>query len=184
MAYEKQTWVDGEVITQEKLNHMEDGIANAGGGGGVTTDLSAIFPAFVGWGNDIKDNVELLSIDTGNSQWFAYFVVSNNNTLVVDDIWFATYCPAPNAPIFASKGKATSGQHLWLSNTVGSRVSMSSMSFYLVNYNNNIICILNNVHSDISAEDAVQKGYELLESSGYDTPYFVGLIKHEFFSTN
>lgn len=32
MAYEKQTWTTGEVITQEKLNHMEDGIANAGGG--------------------------------------------------------------------------------------------------------------------------------------------------------
>ena len=34
MAYEKQTWTTGEVITQEKLNHMEDGIANAGGDAG------------------------------------------------------------------------------------------------------------------------------------------------------
>lgn len=31
MAYEKQTWQTGDVITQEKLNHMEDGIADAGG---------------------------------------------------------------------------------------------------------------------------------------------------------
>ena len=31
MSYEKQTWVNGEVITDNKLNHMEDGIANAGG---------------------------------------------------------------------------------------------------------------------------------------------------------
>ena len=31
MAYEKQTWACGEVITADKLNHMEDGIANAGG---------------------------------------------------------------------------------------------------------------------------------------------------------
>ena len=31
MAYEKQTWTTGEVITQEKLNHMEDGIAEGGG---------------------------------------------------------------------------------------------------------------------------------------------------------
>lgn len=30
MAYEKQTWTTGEVITQEKLNHMEDGIASDG----------------------------------------------------------------------------------------------------------------------------------------------------------
>lgn len=27
MAYEKQTWVNGESITQEKLNHMENGIS-------------------------------------------------------------------------------------------------------------------------------------------------------------
>lgn len=32
MAYEKYTWVDGELITAEKLNHMEDGIAEGGGG--------------------------------------------------------------------------------------------------------------------------------------------------------
>jgi len=29
MAYTKQTWQTGETITQEKLNHMEDGIADA-----------------------------------------------------------------------------------------------------------------------------------------------------------
>lgn len=28
MAYEKQTWNDGEVITKEKLNHIEEGIFN------------------------------------------------------------------------------------------------------------------------------------------------------------
>lgn len=30
MAYEKQTWQTGDVITSAKLNHMEDGIANIG----------------------------------------------------------------------------------------------------------------------------------------------------------
>lgn len=33
MAYEKQTWVNGDVITAEKLNHMEDGIAEGGEAG-------------------------------------------------------------------------------------------------------------------------------------------------------
>lgn len=28
MTYEKQTWSDGEVITKEKLNHIEEGIQN------------------------------------------------------------------------------------------------------------------------------------------------------------
>lgn len=32
MAYEKQTWETGELITADKLNHMEDGIADSGGG--------------------------------------------------------------------------------------------------------------------------------------------------------
>lgn len=27
-AYEKQTWIDGETITKEKLNHIEEGITN------------------------------------------------------------------------------------------------------------------------------------------------------------
>lgn len=31
MAYEKQTWQCGDVVTAEKLNHIEDGIANSGG---------------------------------------------------------------------------------------------------------------------------------------------------------
>ncbi len=28
MAYQKQTWVDGETITKAKLDHIEEGIAN------------------------------------------------------------------------------------------------------------------------------------------------------------
>lgn len=32
MSYEKQTWVTGDTVTAEKLNHMESGIEGAGGG--------------------------------------------------------------------------------------------------------------------------------------------------------
>jgi len=32
MTYTKQTWTTGDVITADKLNHMEDGIADIGGG--------------------------------------------------------------------------------------------------------------------------------------------------------
>lgn len=31
MAYTKNTWVTGDIVTSAKLNHMEDGIANASG---------------------------------------------------------------------------------------------------------------------------------------------------------
>lgn len=33
MAYVKQTWETGQTITADKLNHMEDGIAEGAGGG-------------------------------------------------------------------------------------------------------------------------------------------------------
>ena len=32
MSYEKQTWQTGDIVTSAKLNHMEDGIAENGGG--------------------------------------------------------------------------------------------------------------------------------------------------------
>lgn len=28
MAYEKQSWKTGDIITQQKMNHIEDGIVN------------------------------------------------------------------------------------------------------------------------------------------------------------
>lgn len=30
MSYEKQTWATGDIVTADKLNHMEDGIASGG----------------------------------------------------------------------------------------------------------------------------------------------------------
>lgn len=38
MSYEKQTWADGDIITAEKLNHIEDGVQNGGPGYDVTTE--------------------------------------------------------------------------------------------------------------------------------------------------
>lgn len=33
MSYTQQNWQTGDVITAAKLNHMEEGISNAGGQG-------------------------------------------------------------------------------------------------------------------------------------------------------
>lgn len=41
MAYEKQTWQTGDVVTSAKLNHMEDGIAEGGGGGAFIVTYTA-----------------------------------------------------------------------------------------------------------------------------------------------
>ena len=32
MAYVKNTWRDGDIITAEKLNHLEDGVEEGGTG--------------------------------------------------------------------------------------------------------------------------------------------------------
>ena len=34
MAYEKNTWKTGDIVTSEKLNHIEEGIEAGGGSGG------------------------------------------------------------------------------------------------------------------------------------------------------
>ena len=58
MSYEKQTWATGDVITAEKLNHMEDGIEDAGGGttrvievviDGSTQTLQATYNQILAW---------------------------------------------------------------------------------------------------------------------------------------
>lgn len=86
MTYEKQNFQDGQVLTAEQLNHMEDGIANAGGGSGgvlfanfqinwddstATSDVSAeqVYNAFtsgryvVGRGVPIDENTLNLVYD-------------------------------------------------------------------------------------------------------------------------
>lgn len=40
MSYEKNTWKTGDIVTSEKLNHMEEGIANGGDSGGGVTILN------------------------------------------------------------------------------------------------------------------------------------------------
>jgi len=41
MAYSKQTWSTGDPITQEKMNHIEDGIADAhSAASAATSDVS------------------------------------------------------------------------------------------------------------------------------------------------
>lgn len=59
MSYDKQNWQTGDVITANKLNHIEDGIAGAGGGGVVVhiTEEEDVFTLDKTW-NELQ---ELLS---------------------------------------------------------------------------------------------------------------------------
>jgi len=42
MSYEPTTWKSGDVVTSSKLNKIEQGIANAGGGGGLVVTLTIV----------------------------------------------------------------------------------------------------------------------------------------------
>lgn len=48
MSYTKYEWVDGEVITAEKLNHIEDGIEESGSGSeGESSNLVKVVTAMI-----------------------------------------------------------------------------------------------------------------------------------------
>lgn len=69
MAYTKQTWETGETITAAKLNHMEDGISDGSGSGGVF-NVNASFDEQIGGG--VLDKT-----------WQEIYDASKNGALVV-----------------------------------------------------------------------------------------------------
>ena len=68
MAYEKQNWQCGDVVTAEKLNHMEDGIANSGG-------VAPLILQGVEEGNDVRLDKTFGEIksafNSGKTTWLA-----------------------------------------------------------------------------------------------------------------
>lgn len=55
MSYEKQNWKNGDVITESKLNHMEDGIATGGGVLVTGTTMHAGVPVLTNTWQEIHD---------------------------------------------------------------------------------------------------------------------------------
>lgn len=62
MAYEKQTWANGDIITAAKLNHIESGIesASSGGGGGGGSE---VFVAHFEVTFDENENMNVVTCD-------------------------------------------------------------------------------------------------------------------------
>lgn len=67
MSYEPQTWVTGDVVTAEKLNHIEAGIASSGGSSNLYIDLTTLgfVPGEVS-ATTIDNLIALLSSDATN----------------------------------------------------------------------------------------------------------------------
>lgn len=60
MSYTKQTWNNGDVITAEKLNHMEDGITE-GGSSGETFVVNFTFDIDLGVATADKTTEEIIT---------------------------------------------------------------------------------------------------------------------------
>lgn len=106
MSYEKQTWKTGDIITADKLNHIENGIGSSGGWGGwLIVDLSTEFvegrPTMTlnkTW-REIKDAFPFVKIisnvdNNGGTLYILGDLFSEENIYRVDVL--VSYSPDPN----------------------------------------------------------------------------------------
>lgn len=81
MAYTKQDWTTGEVITEEKLDHMEDGIAqNASDISSLNTSLSVLGSVVTDEGTATIDNSKFVTLVSKTVEPGTYITVGN--------VWF------------------------------------------------------------------------------------------------
>lgn len=102
MAYTKNTWADGDIVTSEKLNHMEDGIANGESvffvGGALSGEYGNITGTLDKTWQEIHDAMQnkiclvVIPTDEGVSQFFVNDATTTDGTysVVVDGVQFLT----------------------------------------------------------------------------------------------
>lgn len=93
MAYEKQTWACGDTITAEKLNHMEDGIAQ----GGVT--IIEPTPKIVD-GTDINGQKVYVAMSPDVSVQLKAYYIDVEPEELIGNVWVKTIDPEFNAPMY------------------------------------------------------------------------------------
>lgn len=91
MAYEKQTWVIGDVVTAAKLNHMEDGIATGGTGGGGVFYVDATLATDGTAGTPSKTFAETLSAYEAGQNIMVRFDFSGMMTCICWLMMYMTY---------------------------------------------------------------------------------------------
>ena len=97
MSYEPTVWKTGDVVTSEKLNKLENGVANAGGAMIVTATVTmqgdiilnstfkeiamafSITPVFVTWATDAASNFYPVTGLTGTETQFTVKTIDNTD---------------------------------------------------------------------------------------------------------
>lgn len=95
MAYTKQNWECGDLITADKMNHIEDGIEEASSGGVLTVNVVTTDPAL----NQSRSEAPLLRAGGGGGITDTW----------LDKTWQQIYDAFPNVRINWSGGSVTSG---------------------------------------------------------------------------
>ena len=89
MAYEKQTWAKGDVVTSAKLNHIEDGIATGGGVLAVNGTIDGNTMTLDKTWQEIHDaGAAILKFEISSDQYIAWLVsvVIDNGVYVCEFI--------------------------------------------------------------------------------------------------
>lgn len=99
MSYERHTWIDGETITEEKLNNIEDGIEEASQSGGGTIVLQGemdgsdcVFPITWRQAKDAMDSGTVIILKCPSEYSGATGVVTGMWTDVGVDFPYSVCC--------------------------------------------------------------------------------------------
>ena len=126
MSYTKQTWNNGDTITADKLNHIENGIESFGSSVPIRfgQTLPPIISAVWGTPDEIIDNVDYGTLFF-SGKYYGYFVLSPTIVLksTGDIIILAALLGSDTKKTYEQKN-VTSNQHvMWMSSQLGAQVN-------------------------------------------------------------
>lgn len=110
MAYSKQTWADGDVITASKLNHMEDGIESAAESGGSSSSNEMVVQVVKTYVN----NQLSYQLNKSYGEIYNAFRAGTHVYVVYEVFTGATEMANPNQSYALSRGEVVSiYNYLW-----------------------------------------------------------------------
>lgn len=82
MAYEKQTWECGDVVTAEKLNHIEEGIESASESGGDTVETKIVTITASGTERSGATTLRNMALSDATYQEIREYIDSDNTNVI------------------------------------------------------------------------------------------------------
>ena len=102
MAYNKNLWANGDVITADKLNHLENGVEAADTGGGLTDDIRAALIQLAAKVAYIDDDGAEYYGDLYDALYAVQSIYLNTNSILINTIGGTSQLTATTSPSGAS----------------------------------------------------------------------------------